>query len=276
MKVILQGSFETDFSSVNKLMSVNKTLSNAAVLEECIIDMQRVDWFNAALCSFFKAFLRQRMAENRIVIRFLFNSTSPSNMKVRGIFERNGFFSGQVRDFYNTIFPVRDFRTIDVEIESFLKNMKEDFLDMDKFPFSEESTKGILRGLGEIFSNSQRHSESDWVYTSGQLFPNRNLGQVVFCITDVGVGIVKKVKTYMNNMLTSEDAINWAFEEGNTTKNGSGGLGLFSLKNIVEKNNGDLIVVSNDIYYDVLKKKMHKLVFDFTGTLVIVIMNRKG
>ena len=80
----------------------------------------------------------------------------------------------------------------------------------------------------------------------------------------------------MNNMLTSEDAINWAFEEGNTTKNGSGGLGLFSLKNIVEKNNGDLIVVSNDIYYDVLKKKMHKLVFDFTGTLVIVIMNRKG
>ena len=154
--------------------------------------------------------------------------------------------------------------------------MKSDFQNKDKFPFSEVASKGILKSLGEIFSNSERHAESDWVYTSGQYFPNKEPGQVTFCITDVGVGIVDQVKTRSGHVLASDEAIEWAFVEGNTTKEGSGGLGLFSLKNIITDNKGELIIVSNDVYYDVLRKKMFKLSFDFKGTLFIITMNQNG
>lgn len=276
MRVILQGAIETDFDSINKLMFVDNALSNAIVLEECIIDMQRVTWFNAALCSFFKAFLRRRMLENNISIRFLFNEISRSNMAVRDIFYRNGFFTGNVVDIYNTIFPVRAFRATDIEMESFLREMKLDFQDKDKFPFSAAASKEILKSLGEIFSNSERHAESQWVYTSGQYFPNKEAGQITFCVTDVGIGIVKKVKDKCKHILASDEAIEWAFVEGNSTKDGSGGLGLFSLKNIIKDNNGELIVVSNDTYYDVLRRKMFKLSFDFKGTLFIITMNQNG
>lgn len=275
MKIRLRGRIETDFNSINTLMLVNQALSEACMLEECIIDMQEVSWFNAALCSFFKAFLRQRIIDNNITIRFLFNNLSRSNMAVRDIFYRNGFLTGQITDYFNTIFPVRDFRTTDTEIENFLKSMKSDFQDIDKFPFSEDASKGILKSLGEIFSNSQRHANSDWVYTSGQLFPNKEAGKVTFCIADVGIGMAKQVKSCRPNLTNSSEAIDWAFEEGNTTKTGSGGLGLFCLKNIIKSNLGELIVVSNDTYYNVLSKTARKLSFDFNGTLVIVTMNRK-
>lgn len=276
MKVVLQGVIETDFDSINRLMFVDRALSDAVVLEECIIDMQRVTWFNAALCSFFKAFLRRRMLENNISIRFLFNDVSYSNMAVRDILFRNGFFNGEVSDVFNTIFPVRTFRASDLETENFLRDMKVDFQDKEKFPFSETASRGILKSLGEIFSNSERHAESDWVYTSGQYFPNKEPGQVTFCIADVGIGIVNQVKTKLGRVLASDEAIEWAFVEGNTTKEGSGGLGLFSLKNIISDNKGELIVVSNDVYYDVLKQKMFKLSFDFKGTLFIITMNQNG
>lgn len=276
MRVILQGAIETDFDSINKLMFVDHALSDAVVLEECIIDMQGVTWFNAALCSFFKAFLRRRMLENNISIRFLFNDVSFSNVAVRDILFRNGFFNGKVSDVFNTIFPVRTFRTSDSEMESFLRDMKVDFQNKDKFPFSEVASKGILKSLGEIFSNSERHAESDWIYTSGQYFPNKEPGQVTFCIADVGMGIVEQVKTRSGHVLASDEAIEWAFVEGNTTKEGSGGLGLFSLKNIITDNKGELIIVSNDVYYDVLRKKMFKLSFDFKGTLFIITMNQNG
>lgn len=276
MKVVLQGVIETDFDSINRLMFVDRALSDAVVLEECIIDMQRVTWFNAALCSFFKAFLRRRMLENNISIRFLFNDVSYSNMAVRDILFRNGFFNGEVSDVFNTIFPVRTFRASDLETENFLRDMKVDFQDKEKFPFSETASRGILKSLGEIFSNSERHAESDWVYTSGQYFPNKEPGQVTFCIADVGIGIVNQVKTKLGRVLDSDEAIEWAFVEGNTTKENSGGLGLFSLKNIISDNKGELIVVSNDVYYDVLKQKMFKLSFDFKGTLFIITMNQNG
>lgn len=276
MKVVLQGVIETDFDSINKLMFVDRALSDAVVLEECIIDMQRVTWFNAALCSFFKAFLRRRMLENNISIRFLFNDVSYSNMAVRDILFRNGFFNGEVSDVFNTIFPVRTFRASDLETENFLRDMKVDFQDKEKFPFSETASRGILKSLGEIFSNSERHAESDWVYTSGQYFPNKEPRQITFCIADVGIGIANQVKTKLGRVLDSDEAIEWAFVEGNTTKDGSGGLGLFSLKNIISDNKGELIVVSNDVYYDVLKQKMFKLSFDFKGTLFIITMNQNG
>ncbi len=276
MRVILQGNIDTDFNSINKLMFVDNALSDAVVLEECVIDMQNVTWFNAALCSFFKAFLRRRMLENNISIRFLFNDASYSNVAVRDILFRNGFFNGEVSDVFNTIFPVRTFRTSDSEMESFLRNMKIDFQDKEKFPFSEVASRGILKSLGEIFSNAERHAESDWIYTSGQYFPNKEPGQVTFCITDVGIGIVDQVKTRSGHVFASNEAIEWAFVEGNTTKENSGGLGLFSLKNIIRDNKGELIVVSNDAYYDVLRKKMFKLSFDFKGTLFIITMNQNG
>lgn len=266
MNLTVNGTIETDFQSINKLIDINNALSKANFLEECVIDMTRVTWFNAALCSFYKAFLRQCILDKGLRIIFKLNQS------IQDIFYRNGFINGEVQDIHDTIFPVKDFRIS--AIETFLKEMKHDFVqNSNKFPFPAEFTRDIQKSLGEIFSNSQIHSGADWVYTSGQFFPAKE--KITFCITDTGIGIVNKVKQKFDN-IESKSAIDWAFGEGNTTKIGFGGLGLFELKKKVEERGGELIIVSNDTYYNVLTGVAKKFQFDFKGTSAIVTLSCKG
>ena len=70
-----------------------------------------------------------------------------------------------------------------------------------------------------------------------------------------------------------EEAIRWAFTKNNTTiVDRPGGLGLNSLKEMVKNYTGSLIVVANDIVFDVLQNRSEKLSFDFDGTSIILTL----
>lgn len=49
----------------------------------------------------------------------------------------------------------------------------------------------IIEAIYEIFVNAQIHSETNFIYTCGQFFPNKN--KIEFTIVDIGIGFREKL-----------------------------------------------------------------------------------
>lgn len=114
---------------------------------------------------------------------------------------------------------------------------------------SDEVKERIVEAICEIFVNAQIHSETKFIYTCGQFFPNKN--KIEFTIVDIGIGFKNRINKRFNSNLNSMQAIKWAVRDRSTTKEGiSGGIGLALLKEFVEKNKGKMQIVSNDGFYE--------------------------
>lgn len=263
----LKRDIHTSLDSVLSLSRFNGELKNVFFCK-CIIK-PKFEWINGAMFSLLSAILRQRIEENGISVSFDFSETKPS---IKDLFLKNGFFEyNSVVDPYNTIVPVKSFER--TEIENFIEYIKTNF-NVGKFPFPADFTGKIENCLAEIFSNCELHSQTRKVFSAGQYFPNKGKrGEFAFCLTDIGVGMTKLVKSKISTITTSEEAIRWAFTKNNTTiVDRPGGLGLNSLKEMVKNYTGSLIVVANDIVFDVLQNRSEKLPFDFDGTSIILTL----
>lgn len=113
---------------------------------------------------------------------------------------------------------------------------------------SEGVKEKILEAIYEIFVNAQIHSETQFIYTCGQFFPNKS--KIEFTIVDTGIGFKNRINKRFNSNLNATQAIKWAIQDRKTTKEGiSGGIGLAVLKEFIEKNKGKIQIVSSDGFY---------------------------
>lgn len=128
--------------------------------------------------------------------------------------------------------------------------------------------------IGEIFSNAFLHSDKDELFF---IYDIEKVDKDYFlCVTviDYGNTIVQNVKTYFEEEaeedISSENCISWAIVNGNTTRKGSGGYGLPTLINYIERAKGELIILSGDVYYRLKEQKtqISKLKGFFAGTSV--------
>lgn len=127
----------------------------------------------------------------------------------------------------------------------------------------------IVEAIYEIFVNAQIHSETKFIYTCGQFFPNKN--KIEFTIVDTGIGFREKINNRFGSQLRATQSIKWAVEEKKTTKEGiSGGLGLAILKEFVGVNKGKMQIVSNDGFYqfDSEGESLKTFEGEFPGTIV--------
>ena len=96
------------------------------------------------------------------------------------------------------------------------------------------------------------------------------------CVTviDYGNTIVHNVRNYLeeekNTAISSEECIGWAIINGHTTRKGSGGYGLPTLINYIERAKGELIILSGEAYYRLKTQKaeIDQLKGFFAGTSV--------
>lgn len=258
---VIDSNMDLNYDSFLKLLELEKFLSMKAFAS---IDISiESSWFNSVLCPFMTAILRKNIEKNGLNIRI--GISKPS---VNDIFHRNGFW-GEVYDVNDTIVPLQKFNRN--ENENFLAYISRHLQSgSNKFPFSKIFSDFIKENLAELFSNCEIHSQTDRIYVGGQYFPNKH--QFSFCLTDVGIGIAKHISEKIS--LTNMEAIQWAFQKNNTTKeDGPGGLGLKRLKKGVLENKGDLFVIANNILFDVLKNKIYENSVDFHGTSVILSLN---
>lgn len=116
-----------------------------------------------------------------------------------------------------------------------------------------EEEKGMLISiLGEIFNNAKDHSgfqedKNIRVYYCG--YWNAKNDTYIVSISDSGFGISQNVSKYLNKEMTDANSLEWAFGDGNSTKNTAEldytrGIGLNSLEKFIRKNNGILYVAS--------------------------------
>lgn len=127
----------------------------------------------------------------------------------------------------------------------------------------------MIEAIYEIFVNAQIHSETKFIYTCGQFYPNKN--KIEFTLVDTGIGFREKINRRFGSNLSAKQAIKWAVEDKKTTKEGiSGGLGLAVLREFIYINKGKMQIVSNDGFYEFKNDGEELLEFqgEFPGTIV--------
>ena len=131
--------------------------------------------------------------------------------------------------------------------------------------------KATNNSLCELFVNIFEHANSPCGGLAiGQYYPH--VKQVQICVCDVGLGLARKVQAAGYARGCCGAAIRWALEEGNSTKPGPAGLGLFVLREFVKANGGSLRILANTGYYAQrgLEEKAQSLQVRYPGTLIQV------
>lgn len=231
----------TNVVGLNFLSNQFEKINNEQV--HVILDFTHNQWVDANLSSIISLLIDLITEKNngRVTIRYIDND-------VISIFKKNGFFQkynlDTEDDYYNSTIPLRDFR-IEQE-EDFLFHLIERVMPKINFTntINESAIKSFQTSLSEVFTNVRLHSDSEKVYTCGQLYYNKD--KVSFTIVNYGRTIGENVNVLMETSLTDAEAIYWATQEGNTTKRSddNGGLGFPIVKNFLTNNNGTLIIKS--------------------------------
>ncbi len=146
----------------------------------------------------------------------------------------------------NSIPYRRDLRLEHTEITEYLRYR---WLGKGWVNVSSQLQDAIICQVLEIYLNAFEHSNSQTgVFSCGQNYPQA--GTLQLTVVDFGIGIPTSVRALPQNAtISTTEALNWAFQSGNSTKNDTGvsrGAGLHLLKEFVKKNNGNLMIFSND------------------------------
>jgi len=136
---------------------------------------------------------------------------------------------------------------------------------------SKQLRDAIAGQVSEIYGNAFEHSDSKiGVFSCGQYYPQRKCLEL--SVIDFGIGIPTKVRTLpTNSHFSSEDALMWALEFGNSTiMDVSRGLGLNLLKEFINFSQGTLRIFSNDSYVKIEDNKViyKKQTINFSGTFI--------
>ena len=249
-----------------------------AQTEKCFFDNIEIDMngthrFDADMCAPFGAILYS-LGENLNRVNLIH---VPQDIET--ILSQNGFLSHyggiQISDHWRTTIPYQRFDVKDDHY--FARYIETEFIHRPEIPkMSPGLLKKFRESIFEIFSNAVLHSDTELgIFSCGQFFPHQN--QLGFTVADLGVGIRQNIEDYAGLKLSPEEAIIWATEGFNTTKQGNvpGGLGLKILCEFIDLNGGSIQIVSDAGYWQRRKKKTvtNRLIYPFPGTVVSVEIN---
>ncbi|MCB5203178.1 hypothetical protein LH464_11925 [Neorhizobium sp. T786] len=264
--VIPFGAYQlrTEASSIEALAALHAALSPYSAAE-IKIDCTKLGWFDAHLAAPFMTVMNHsRTQSNSISLTGLADNVSL-------ILRKNGMLARKAEDSYHTTIPVTSFG-LDEEIE--FADYSRKHLARREMPRMSQALVGkFFEGLDELFANCALHSKSEInVVAAGQFFPRAE--RLAFAISDGGRGVDGSLRASGITYSSPEDAIDWAMQNNNTTRQGyvPGGLGLKLLREFIAKNNGKLMVASSAGLWTqtgtrLTKARMPK---PFPGTVVIM------
>lgn len=118
----------------------------------------------------------------------------------------------------------------------------------------------FITKLGEMFNNALEHSEGEFII-GGKYFKNQKY-KYCFACYDTGIGIAEKVRKFIQEITTDQEAMKWALQKGNSTASRESGqsiprgLGLFLLKSFAKANEGSIRICSGSVLYKYSKKRV--------------------
>ena len=264
-------SIESNFEGYGNLVDFyNKT--NDLFVDDIILDFKKAEWLEANLLAILGSILSNGQNNfNDIKIEGL-------SKYFKKLFSRNHFLShfggSKIPDYNDTTIKYRKFRMSEEKL--FKEYLDRELLSKEVMPdMSRLFRKKINESIFEIFNNAVIHGHCQNVFSCGQYYPDKK--RLDFTIVDMGKTIRANVNEYTNSDFSSEYAIKWAVMEGNTTKKGKipGGLGLNLIREFIERNNGQVQIVSADGYWEQREGKEMVKHFSqvFPGTIVNLEFN---
>lgn len=263
MQVLSQ--IENNFESYQKLISFYEG-NKDRVFDTIPVEIR--NWFSANISAVLGAIF-DKLTENVNVIQFKYIDES-----IESILTKNDFLTyfgkKRTRDLFNTTIRFQKLKPTDGKyfkiyvIDELIKGRDSDLPRM-----SEKVKEQIIEGIYEVFINAQIHSDTNFIYTCGQFFPN--LHTIEFTIVDTGIGFAETVYRRFGKRISSSQAIQWAVKDRMTTKQGvSGGIGLAILREFVTANKGCMQIVSGNAFYEynALNEFTRVFVGGFPGTIV--------
>lgn len=200
------------------------------------------------------------------------NITITADKQIQKILQKNSFLSyyGYPLSWDNNRTTIKYIRFKRSESDSFAQYVNSQLLNRPELPqFTPKAKMTIAQVILEIFTNAVLHTETNYIYTCGQFYPNKQC--IDFSIVDTGNGIRNTVNSATGKNLEAVNAIEWALVDGNTTKLGvPGGYGLTILQNFLHLNGGSLQIISNNGYYQDMANKRNYNYFnaEFPGTVL--------
>lgn len=271
MKINISGEIRSDYRGFSDLIRLAER-TRECVFEDIDIDMRHITWLDANMCATFGAVLYKIGREP--------NTVTLSNIRrpIETILSKNGFLSHYGRekkqDTYETTIEYKRFEQRDDRY--FSAYVKRNMVGKGIPKMSEGLRKKFIESIFEIFSNAVIHSRTKMgIFSCGQFFPKKK--RLDFSISDLGIGICQNVEEHTGQDLTAEQAIIWAMDGRNTTKNGQipGGLGLKLLREFIIMNDGKIQIVSDKGYWELSDGKISTRAFPapFPGTTVNIEIN---
>ena len=273
MRFSISGRTESNMSGMSKLADIEAGSRNLS-FDTILLDFEGTTWFEANLSAALGAIL-SRASRNLNEIKF-------ENMPplVLSILEKNGFmsFHGGVakRDYNETTIKFQRFGK--AEIKSFNDYLLKHLLSMSQLPnMTDNLKKRIRESILEIFNNAATHGNCDFIFCCGQYFPAKE--RIDFSVVNLGSTVRKNVREFLGDEeMKSAEAIDWATQEGNTTRTGKvpGGIGLSILRQFLKLNGGQVHIYSGDGYWNQNKSgtvSKHNTGSFFRGTMVNLEFN---
>lgn len=204
----------------------------------------------------------------------------PLNKSVKKSLGRNHFFNAWnletgVQDKENYV----NYQSFEVDsIQSFKEYINRELINKQKFPaHTEKAGRFIVDNIYEIYANATMHGNARRVNCCGEYDTKMHILHMT--IVDCGRTIEENVNEHLRKLgkdcVSAEEAIIWAFIEGNTTKSNTGGLGLAQLKEFIRMNKGSLDIISGKGWVSLNedKEEKHLLQTAFPGTIVNLNFN---
>jgi len=234
-------NIHNDFDGYNKLINFYDEYQDDFFE---IVDLSLNTWFDANLSAALGGIIDKLNKANTIELVSISSS-------IQKILQKNGFLAhfgfDKINDTYHTTIKYLKLKPSDSRF--FNNYVQTELFNRAELPtMSEAVKKKINESILEMFVNAKIHSETEFIYTCGQFFPQRD--EIIFTIVDTGIGFAKRIETDLNQIVSSTQAIKWAITEGHTTKQGTpGGIGLAILKDFIIQNNGRIQIISGDAMY---------------------------
>lgn len=247
---------------------------NSYLFDTVEVDLSACTWFDANMSAPLGVVFAHAVDNlNTIKLRGL-------RQGVETILSKNRFLAGfgfpECEDTHGTTIPYRRFTASDDRYFAAYLNR---YLRGKDLPImSDALSERFKNSILEVFVNAAMHSESKLgVFACGQYFPQRH--HLDFCVADAGIGFRRKIYKELGSKLkmNSDKAIEWALQEGNTTRKGKvpGGLGLKLIKEFIALNKGRIQIVSDRGYWEFSPRgeTLTRIGTPFPGTVINIEIN---
>jgi hypothetical protein len=204
--------------------------------------------------------------------------TDEVGSKVLEVWAKNGFwrhFGGvDMSDTFDTTLAFERFDGADEK--RFVSYVQGELMPKELPDMTDRAKYRFRHSIQEVFNNAVSHSRTPHgIFCCGQRYPTRD--RLSFAVTDLGVGFRQNVEEYSGRPWDAVASIEWALQEGNTTRRGPvpGGMGLSWLLEFMQSNGGELQIVSHEGYWMWRNGRTitNTLRYPFPGTVAILHIN---